>query len=242
MDLKKAVDQPLALAIEWIQRMVRRPFSNQLSKKVVWIGALIVAAPPLENLLISTLLRKFFEIDLGIEMPDLYSYVAGVAVIALGLLNHLAYIFLNLKHENEQGEARVSEYRELWTRIHTMADSTLRLSNLYGGAYRDSDQAYLSKAQEDITKVQEYVGLSKPFIPSQNIVSESLALAQNCRKEAEAFLGVIDMKKRPSSSYSLARAAKEASDAGRKIEVAYEELKAMIAEEIGRLKNRPSSY
>ncbi|MCF3479265.1 hypothetical protein GUV60_04280 [Stenotrophomonas maltophilia] len=242
MDLKRVVNQPLVLAIEWIQRMVRRPLSNKLSKTVVWIGALIVAAPPLENLLISTILKKFFEIDLGIETPDLYTYIAGTTVIALGLLNHFAYIFLNLKHEREQGEARVSEFRELWTRIHTMADSTLRLSNLYGGAYRDSDQTYLSKAHEDVTKVQEYVGLNKPFIPSQDIVSKSLALAQNCRMEAEAFLGVIDMKKCPSSNYSLARAAKEASDAGGKIEVAYEELKAMIAEEIGRLKNRPSSY
>lgn len=242
VDLKRIMIQPLALATEWFQRMVRRPFSNQLSKTVVWIGALIVATPPLEHLLISTLLERALGIDLGIEAPDLSAYIAGTTVIALGLLNHLAYIFLNLKHENEQGEARVSEYRELWTRIHTMADSTLRLSNLYNRAYNDSDQAYLSKAQEDVTEVQKYVGLHKPFLPSQEIVSRSLALAQDCRREAEAFLGVIEVKKRPSSNYSLARAIKEASDAGGRIEVDYEELKALIVDEVGRLKSRPSSY
>ncbi|MEX0178929.1 MULTISPECIES: hypothetical protein [unclassified Stenotrophomonas] len=238
MDLKRIVDQPLALAIEWFQRIVRRPFSNQLSKTAVWIGALIVAAPPLEHLLISTLLERVLGIDIGIEAPDRYAYIAGTTVIALGLLNHLAYIFLNLKHENEQGEARVSEYRELWKRIHKMTDSTLRLSNLYYGTYRDSDQVYLSKAQEDTTEVQTYVGLNKPFLPSQEIVSRSLALARDCRSEVEAFLGVIDMKKNPSSNYSLARALKDASDAGGRIEVDYEELKALISDEVGRLKTR----
>jgi len=73
----------------------------------------MVAAPILEHLLLKVLLKKLFDIDLPIDVPDVPAYIAGVVLMVCGGLYSLSITYLvNMSNKIEQADRDKKEERE----------------------------------------------------------------------------------------------------------------------------------
>ncbi|MBU0912942.1 MAG: hypothetical protein KKF22_10425 [Gammaproteobacteria bacterium] len=79
---------------EIVKRWLLSPFSNKVTRILLYTGAAVVAAPVIEHLIIKTVLMKLFDINIPIDVPDIPAYIAGVALMIFGALHNLGYQYL----------------------------------------------------------------------------------------------------------------------------------------------------
>lgn len=76
------------------KRWLLAPFSNKVTKTLLFTGAAIVAAPLIEHIILKVVLLHFFDIDVPIDVPDIPAYVSGVALLFIGALHNLSFQYL----------------------------------------------------------------------------------------------------------------------------------------------------
>lgn len=97
----------------FIKRWVLSPFSNFVTKAFLYTGIALVAAPVLEHLLLKVVLKELFNVDFPIDVPDVPAYIAGVVLMALGGLYHLAITYqTNMSGKIDQAVKYKKEERE----------------------------------------------------------------------------------------------------------------------------------
>mgnify|MGYP005990740211 CR=1 FL=1 len=90
------------------KRWLIAPFSNKVTKALLFTGAAIVAAPLIEHIILKVVLLQLFDIDVPIDVPDIPAYVSGVTLMAIGALHNLSFQYL----EYRGGERAALERKE----------------------------------------------------------------------------------------------------------------------------------
>ncbi|MFG0723804.1 hypothetical protein ACF8PU_19355 [Pseudomonas sp. GLN_6] len=89
-----------------IQKWLHSPFSNKVTKALIFTGAAISAAPLIEHLILKVILLKIFNIDIPVDVPDTPAYIAGVTLMALGALHNILFLAIELKKSHTSFEER----------------------------------------------------------------------------------------------------------------------------------------
>ncbi|ADV86477.1 hypothetical protein [Vibrio vulnificus] len=84
----------LEIVKAFVKKWLLSPFSNKVTKILLYTGAAVVAAPMIEHLIIKVILLKFFDINIPIDVPDVPAYVTGVILMTFGAIHNLAYQYL----------------------------------------------------------------------------------------------------------------------------------------------------
>ena len=236
------LNQLWALLINWIDKKLRSPFSNAITRSVLAVGALIVATPLLEHLLFNAILKKLLGIDLGIEVPDLNAYIFGTLLIVVSLAHNLLFIKLTHAHELKVADAKLSVYKKLWSKIDSAADSTFRTTNLYCTEYSETDESYALAAEEAVIECLDFLRKNRPFFFSDDLYKLSTNMCSDCMKELKAFRGCIQKKKECErwvsagkeeydfyrNEYDFDKAKKYAASVNQGIKEQYDELSEQI--------------
>lgn len=183
------------LAIEWISKKIRSPFSNYVTKSLLILGASIVAVPLLGHLVLNAVLKQFFGIDFGIEAPDATTYIASFCVLLLGVVNNTAHNYLTHSHQLRAKEAEASIYQETWDKLDTVFDDTARLSNLYNKYYAARDDELVLKAEKSAISCLDLLRKKRPFYYSESFYEKCSEICSQALQEARAFRGCIEAKK-----------------------------------------------
>ena len=97
----------------FIQRWLFAPFSNKVTKLLLYTGMTIIAAPLVEHLIFKVVLKKAFNFDLPIDVPDVPAYIAGVSLMVIGALHNLLYLHLeNRKQKRLQETSKEKKEKE----------------------------------------------------------------------------------------------------------------------------------
>jgi len=89
--MKKAVFE---IVKEFFKKWLLSPFSNKVTKILLYTGAAVVAAPMIEHLIIKVILLKFLDINIPIDVPDIPAYITGVILMFCGAIHNLSYQYL----------------------------------------------------------------------------------------------------------------------------------------------------
>lgn len=93
------------------KRWLLSPFSNKVTKVLLFTGAAIVAAPMIEHVILKVILLQFFDIDIPIDVPDIPAYVAGVSLMTIGAIHNLSYQYLEYR-DNERAALERKEAQD----------------------------------------------------------------------------------------------------------------------------------
>ena len=231
-----------ALFISWIDKKLRSPFSNGLTRSVLVVGALIIATPLLEHLLFNAILKKWLGIDLGIDVPDLNAYVFGALLITIALVHNLLFIKLTCVHELKVADVKLSVYKSLWSKVDSSVDSTFRTTNLYCTRYSKSDEDYALEAEEAVIECLDFLRKNRPFFFSNDLYILATQMSSGCIEELKAFRGCIQKKKECEiwisagkdeyefykNEYDFAKAKKHAASVNFDIKAQYDDLLEQI--------------
>ena len=191
----KKINELWDLLKAWLEKKLRSPFSNGITRSVLTIGALIVATPLVEHLLFNAILKQMFGIDLGIEVPDLNAYIFGSLLILAALGHNLLFIKLTHVHELKVADAKLSVYKELWSKIDSAADSTFKTTNLYCTKYSASDEQHALEAEEFVIDCLDFLRKNRPFFFSDTLYQLAIKMCSGCMEELKAFRACIQKKK-----------------------------------------------
>lgn len=220
------------LVLLGVKTMIRRPLSNWLSKATFIAGGLIVSTPLFEHLVFSALLKHTLDIDLGISVPDIPAYIAGGLIILSALTHNLLFVMLNQQYALQQQSQQTEGLRMLWGHVDTTSDDTVRLTNLYCTPAKQSDVKYVDKADESILLMMEYARKHRPFLISDDIYEEVMALSALCRRETAAFRACVQMKKKKNADYDFLLARKTAMEQADELTRKYTNILTMIRNEV----------
>jgi hypothetical protein len=187
-------NQAWQLAILWISKKIRSPFSNYATKLVLILGSTIIATPLLEHLIVNAFLKHLLGIDLGIEVPDTAAYVAGGCLIALSLVHNLAFIKLNQNYQVRIKDTEISVYKAIWDKLDTVLDDTARLSNLYITYYSIEDEELALKAEESVISCMDLLRKNRPFYFSEEFYAKCASINNDAYREIRGFRGCIKAK------------------------------------------------
>lgn len=190
------VNQLWTLAITWVTKKIRSPFSNYATKFVLFLGSGVVATPLLEHLILNAILKNGFGIDLGIEVPDKSAYVTGGCLIALALAHNLLFIHLNNRHQIEAKKAEVEVYKEAWRKLDTALDDTARLVNLYFTHYSEEEEALTLKAENSVIACAEWLRQNRPFYFSEAFYKQCADINNDAYVEIRGFRGCMRAKQK----------------------------------------------
>ncbi|MDO6565375.1 hypothetical protein Q4488_18545 [Amphritea sp. 1_MG-2023] len=182
------------LFLDWIKRKLRSPFSNFVTKLVLYCGIGIVASPIIEHLIFSVTLKHWLGIDLGIEVPDLNAYIFGSILIVIGAIHNLIFIKFNQEYSIKIKDAKASVYGELWAKCDKMIDDVCRLEHLYMTSYSDNDSDYALKAEESSMEFMSFMRINRPFMFSEEFYEKTSVIYKACIQEAQCFRGHISNK------------------------------------------------
>ncbi|WCR44563.1 hypothetical protein [Stutzerimonas frequens] len=188
-------NQIWSLAISWISKKIRSPFSNFATRFVLILGGGIVATPLIENLLINAFLKHGLGIDLGIEVPSSQAYIAGCTLIAASLIHNLVFIKLNNDHAIRAKDVEVSVYKSIWEKLDTVLDDTARLSNLYLTYYSEEDDKLALKAEESVILCADHLRKNRPFYFSEEFYEKCASINNDAYREIRGFRGCLKAKK-----------------------------------------------
>ena len=183
------------LFLDWIKRKLRSPFSNFVTKLVLYCGIGIVASPIIEHLIFRAILKHWLGIDLGIEIPGLNAYIFGSILIVIGVIHNLIFIKFNQDYAIRIKDAKTSVYRELWVKCDKMIDDVCRLEHLYMTSYSDDDSDYALKAEESSMEFMNFMRINRPFMFSEEFYEKTSEIYKACIWEAQCFRGHISKKK-----------------------------------------------
>lgn len=184
------------LAIEWVSKKIRSPFSNKVTKFLLITGASIVAAPLLLHMIANALLKNFLGIDLGIEPPGTTTYIASLCFMLLAVVHNTIHNYLTHSHQLRVKEAEAPIYQETWDQLDTVFDDTARLSNLYDKYYTPRDDELVLKAERSAISCLDWLRKKRPFYYSEDFYEKCSEICSQALREARAFRGCIDAKKR----------------------------------------------
>ncbi len=184
----------LDLAISWVSRKIRSPFSNYATKFVLILGGGIVATPLLEHLIINAILKHGLGIDLGIEVPGDHAYIAGCALIAASLIHNLVFIKLNNDHVIREKNVETSVYKSIWEKLDVVLDDTARLSNLYFTYYSDEEENLATKAEESVVLCLDILRKNRPFYFSEEFYAKCASMNNDAYREIQGFRGCLKAK------------------------------------------------
>ncbi|WP_081869847.1 hypothetical protein [Endozoicomonas numazuensis] len=88
-----------------LKRWLLTPFSNKVTKTLLFTGAAVVAAPLIEHIIIKVILLQFFDIDVPIDVPDIPAY-AGVALMTIGALHNLSFQYFEYRDGERAAHTR----------------------------------------------------------------------------------------------------------------------------------------
>ncbi|WP_236166712.1 hypothetical protein [Pseudomonas juntendi] len=183
------------LAIEWVSKKIRSPFSNKVTRFLLITGAGIVAAPLLLHMFANALLKHFLGIDLGVEPPGTMTYIAGFCFMLLGVVNNTIHNYLTHTHQVRVKNAEVSIYKETWGKLDTALDDTARLSSLYTTYYASRDEELVLKAEESIISCMDWLRKNRPFYYSDAFYEKCSQICAQARQETRVFRACIEAKK-----------------------------------------------
>lgn len=184
------------LAVEWVSKKIRSPFSNYVTKSLLIIGASIIAAPLFGHLILNALLKHVFDIDLGIEPPGTMTYIASLCFMLLAVVNNTIHNYFTLSHQARINEAKVSIYKETWGKLDAVFDDTARLSNLYATHYLPRDDELVLKAEESIVSCTDWLRKNRPFYYSESLYEKCSEICSQAIQETLAFRDCIRAKKK----------------------------------------------
>lgn len=185
-----------SLGILWIKRRIQSPFSNGVTKVLLYTGAVIVATPLLEHLLFGAILKHWLNIDLGIEVPDTKAYITGTILMVLGATHNLIYLALRNERDVKIVEAKNSVYRELWGYCDKAIDDVVRLGHLYTTKPSPDDENYVSQAEDSVIKYMEYLRQHRPFLFSEEFYQQGCELNRASWWQIRCFRACMQMKEK----------------------------------------------
>ena len=209
----KPLKEIWSLFTTWLKVKIQSPFSNVVTKFLLFAGAMLVATPLLEHLLFGAILKHWLGIDLGIEVPDLKAYISGCFLMFLGAAHNL--IFIKLRHERDiqVAEAKTSVYRELWEYCDKAVDDVVRLNNLYITKSSPNDKKYVEQAEGSVMQFMDFLRLHRPFLFSEDFYDKGSELNKSCWWQIRCFRACMQSKKEHeengNTSYDFCLAEKE---------------------------------
>lgn len=84
----------------FLKKWLLSPFSNRVTKLLLYTGIAIVSTPLIEHLILKVVFKKIFDIDIPIDVPDVPAYIAGVTLMAFGGCHNL--LFLSLENNKQE--------------------------------------------------------------------------------------------------------------------------------------------
>ncbi|GAA3705110.1 hypothetical protein GCM10022421_10050 [Oceanisphaera sediminis] len=192
----KPLKELWSLGIIWIKIKIQSPFSNGVTKVLLYTGAAIVATPLLEHLLFSAVLKKWLGIDLGVEVPDTEAYITGSILMVLGVTHNLIYLALRNERDVKIIEAKNSVYRELWDYCDKAIDDVVRLSHLYTSKPSPDDEKYVSQAENSVIKYMGYLRQHRPFLFSEEFYQKGCELNKISWWQIQCFRACMQMKEK----------------------------------------------
>jgi len=213
-----------SLIVEAVLRFLRRPFSNIVTKTLLFTGAAVFVSPVIEHLLFNAVLRDWLGIDLGIEVPGINAYAFGTLLMFIGAAHNLTFVYLNSTHVLNEKKLRVSVYKEFWLRLDCLVDDVARLNNLYCSTYAPRDKELVEKAESSYFNYVEYLRKNRPFFFSEDFYEDGMEIATISSSEISAFWACYSEKKNPNTTYQFHMAEKVARKQLRSIKDKYENL------------------
>ncbi|WP_322629357.1 hypothetical protein [Halothiobacillus sp.] len=199
------------ITVEAVLRFLRRPFSNFVTRILLFSGAAVFISPPIEDLIFNAVLRDWLGIDLGIEVPGTEAYAFGTALMLIGAIHNIVFVYLMSAHDLAQKKTKNLVYKEMWIRIDTLVDDIARLGNLYLTVYADRDDEMVTKAESSYLNYVTFLRENRPFFFSEKLYKYGMDLAELSVLEMRAFRACISEKNKPNSSWDFNLAQKTAN-------------------------------
>ena len=95
-----------------VKRWIYAPFSNKVTKFLIFVGAGIVATPLIEHLILKVIFEYLFEVQVPIDVPDTEAYFAGVSLMLGGALYNLGIQYLEKEEKKRFFEKEQNLKRE----------------------------------------------------------------------------------------------------------------------------------
>jgi hypothetical protein len=191
----KYLEELWALGILWIKRKIQSPFSNGVTKVLLYTGAAVVVTPLFEHLVFNAILKRIFNIDLGIEVPDINAYVTGSILMVFGACHNIVYLALRNERDVKIAEAKNSIYSELWNYCDAAIDDVVRLGQLYTTKPSPDDEKYVSQAEDSTIKCMEYLRKHRPFFFSEEFYQHGCELNKSSWYQIRCFRACMLKKK-----------------------------------------------
>jgi hypothetical protein len=179
----------------WIKRKIQSPFSNGVTKALLYTGAAVVATPLLEHLVFNAILKNIMNIDLGIKVPDINAYVTGSILMVLGAAHNIVYLVLRNERDLKIVEAKNSVYRELWSYCDVAIDDVVRLGHLYTSKQSPDDEKYVAQAENSTIKYMEFLRKHRPFLFSEEFYQHGCELNRASWVQIRCFRACMHKKK-----------------------------------------------
>ena len=191
----KPINELWSLFTAWLKVKIQSPFSNVVTKFLLFVGAAIVATPLLEHLFFGAILKHWLGIDLGVEVPDLKAYVSGCFLMFLGAAHNLVFIKLRNERDIQVADAKTSVYRELWKYCDKAIDDVVRLKHLYITKQSPDDKKYVEQAESSVIQFIEFLRLHRPFLFSEDFYDKGCELNKSCWWQIRCFRACMHEKK-----------------------------------------------
>lgn len=230
--MKQRLRELYQLGIQWLKRLLRSPFSNFATRITLGLGGTILATPLFEHLVANAVLKRVFNVDLGINVPDMETFLFGTIVVALALAHNLTFVWLNQSHQLELMNHRTSFYKELWSLLDAMVDDTARLAKLYITRADDDDFECAEKADASFFAFLEFVRKNRPFFLTESLYDDCTTIARSCKTQVTAFRYCAHEKRKEDSSYLFEEAYKVTKAEIREISDRYDALAEKIRDEV----------
>ncbi len=212
------------ITVEAVLCFLRRPFSNIVTKTLLFTGAAVFVSPAIEHLVFNALLRDWLGIDLGIEVPGVEAYAFGTLLMSIGAAHNLIFVYLNSTHALNEKKLKVSVYKEFWVRLDCLVDDVARLVNLYCTICAPRDKELAEKVESSYFNYVEYLRENRPFFFSEEFYEDGMEIAAESQSEIAAFWACFSEKKNPNTTYQFHMAEKTAREQFRSIKAKYENL------------------
>jgi hypothetical protein len=198
------------IIVEAVLRFLRRPFSNFVTRILLFSGAAVFISPTIEDLIFNAILKNWLGIDLGIEVPGTEAYAFGTALMLIGAIHNIVFVYLMSAHDLEQKKTKISVYKEMWIRLDTLVDDIARLGNLYLTTYAQRDDDLVIKAESSYANYVTFLRENRPFFFSEKLYRDGMDIAELSTSEMKAFWACITEKKNQNSIWDFNLAHKTA--------------------------------
>jgi tetratricopeptide (TPR) repeat protein len=94
---------------EAIKRYLLAPFSNKVTRTLLFIGGSLLIFPTVEYLLVDLLIQKIFGISTGFDYPSTGSFISGVIILLIASVHDVA--FQVVRKQSDSVEIEISGNR-----------------------------------------------------------------------------------------------------------------------------------